>query len=125
MMVWSVRFGAAAMTGSLEKLQAFLSVAVGCRRYEDLRAAIMGVGDVVPAPAWGITRLDERQTTIDIAGRNVTERFLATYESEYRGIDPVLAAVLARQSPAHNLQTGAAAPWYGEAVYRDLLAPSG
>jgi DNA-binding CsgD family transcriptional regulator len=105
-----------------ERLFAFLDVAVKSRRYEELRSAILDQ-PVIAADIWGITRLDENQQMIDIAGRNVSDAFLSTYEKHIRPVDPVLKAVVERHTPIHSLQLGPS--WHREIMYRDFMSPHG
>jgi DNA-binding CsgD family transcriptional regulator len=113
-----------AMAHSMESLLAFLDAAVKSNRYEELRSAILD-HPVVGSEIWGITLLDHQQQMIDIAGRNVSDTFLSTYEQQIRPVDPVLKAVVERHTPIHDLQLGPPESWHRETMYRDFMSPYG
>ena len=125
MIGWDCCFtGGWGMVESPQSLFAFLDIAVKAKRYRDLRGAILD-RPVVRSKIWGITLLDKQQRMIDIAGRNVTDSFLSSYEDGIRFIDPILKAVVERHMPSHNMMLGPPDSWHRQPMYRELMRPAG
>jgi DNA-binding CsgD family transcriptional regulator len=108
---------------AMGELAAFVERASRCRSVHELRAAIFETGNVVPAPVWGWTRFGRELSVVDIGGHNAPDRFFARYEASGAPRDPLLAVVLKRHIPVHNLQV--VQDWDHCDFYREFFQPVG